>query len=408
VGTRLRRAVRPLLGLVLLALVVGGGYVGWVGLQRGRPLTLPAPDGPYRVGRTTYDWTDGSRTDPLAPRPGTRRELAVWVWFPAPQFAINSPAPYAPGGWSGLHLSGLPGFFEGDFAAVRTHTLEDATVADGRFPVVVLLPGMGFSAPQYTVLAEGLASHGYLVAGLTPTYSANLTVLGSRAVHDTEAGNPSDLGNHTSRADAEAGRLVDTWAADARFVASAVEGLGRTGQFAGRIQTGRTTYVGHSFGGAASLQACSTDPGCVGAVDLDGTPYGSVVKSGVRAAALLLGSDGSCVPGGCRPDGAADRADLATTRSLVAASRAPVRCYAVTGTGHLSFSDYAAYYLARPLHRLLRLGDLNGRRALAAQRAYVTEFVDHATRGSPQPLLDGRSRPYPEVRAVPGCGGPSS
>ncbi|MCW2904066.1 MAG: uncharacterized protein JWO67_6331, partial [Streptosporangiaceae bacterium] len=49
---------------------------------------------------------------------------------------------------------------------------------------------LGFAAPQYTTLAENLASHGYLVAGVTPTYSANLTVLHGHTLHATTAGNP--------------------------------------------------------------------------------------------------------------------------------------------------------------------------------------------------------------------------
>lgn len=43
--------------------------------------------------------------------------------------------------------------------------------------------------PQYTTLAEDIASHGYLVAGVTPTYSANLTSLHHKAVPSTPTGN---------------------------------------------------------------------------------------------------------------------------------------------------------------------------------------------------------------------------
>ncbi|VVJ24906.1 lipase (secreted protein) [Amycolatopsis camponoti] len=56
---------------------------------------------------------------------------------------------------------------------------------------MVLLPGLGFAAPQYTTIAEDLASQGYLVTGVTPTYSANLTLVGGAPVPADEAGNPA-------------------------------------------------------------------------------------------------------------------------------------------------------------------------------------------------------------------------
>jgi hypothetical protein len=38
---------------------------------------LPAPTGPYVVGRMVYDWADQSRHDLFAPYAGTKRELVV-------------------------------------------------------------------------------------------------------------------------------------------------------------------------------------------------------------------------------------------------------------------------------------------------------------------------------------------
>jgi hypothetical protein len=54
---------------------------------------------------------------------------------------------------------------------------------------------MGLAVPQYTAIAEGLAGRGYLVAGVTPTYSANLTVLHGGAVKSSPTGNPRAFDN---------------------------------------------------------------------------------------------------------------------------------------------------------------------------------------------------------------------
>ena len=404
---RLRRASRWATALLLAAILVAGLYLAWVALRRSQPLALPSPDGSYRVGRSELVWTDPKRTDPLAPRPGVRRQLSVWLWYPAARNSIDSRAPYAPGAWDGLHLAGLPGFFEGKFDVVRSHALVDAPVAEGSFPIVVLEPGMGFAAPQYTTLAEGLASHGYLVAGVTPTYSANLTVLGSGPVRSTKAGDPPDLGEHSAGAVAHADRLVDLWAADARFVADSVAALANTGQFADRIAPNRTAYIGHSFGGAAALQACSTDPRCVAAADLDGTPYGSVARSGLRASVLLLGSQDSCVTGMCPADSADNRADLAASRSLLKATTGPAWCYTIRGARHLNFSDLGALYLARPVRSLLALGGIDGARALRIEQDYLAAFLDHAERGAPPGLLDKGTQRYPEVLPARQCSSPS-
>lgn len=390
----LRRALTAGLVSVLAVVVAAGGYVSFAAVRRARPVTLPVPTGAYRVGRTAFDWTDHTRADPLASKAGVPRELSVWLWYPAPRGATGHRAPYAPGAWGRLHFPSLPGLGESSFDAIRTHALQGAPVAAGRFPIVAFEPGMGLAAPQFTTLAENLASHGYLVAGITPTYSANLTVLRGHAVTSTRRGNPENVTT------AAGNRLVTTWAADARFAAARVAALGSSGRFAGHVEAAHTAYVGHSFGGASSIQACSADPHCAGAVDLDGTPFGAVVHDGLSRPLMIIGSENSCVTGTCHPEDAESREIRAAARSLLAASTGPAWCYQIDGTQHFNFSDYAAYYLASPLRQLVPLGGIDGDRGLTIIGAYLAAFLDHAVRGGPQPLLAGRAGRYPEVRAL--------
>ena len=77
-----RVAFVGLAGVVLLV-----ALLWW---ERNQPLELPAPTGPFAVGRVTYDWTDDAKLDTLAPVPGTKRELLVWVWYPS---AVAQSAP---------------------------------------------------------------------------------------------------------------------------------------------------------------------------------------------------------------------------------------------------------------------------------------------------------------------------
>lgn len=333
------------------ALLICGAYAGYLRHRERQAVSL-APTGPFPVGRAIHELADRSRIDELSPRGGNPRVLSVWLWYPAGSRS-NTESAYAPEAWAGLHKFG---WAETGFDKIRTGTYDEAPVATGTFPIVVLMPGLGFSAPQYSALAADLASHGYLVAGVTPTYSANLTVLGGHPVKQSAAGDPSDLDGPPGD------RLAAVWAADARFAADQVGVL--LGPAADRT---RVVYLGHSFGGAASLEACRVDPRCVGAADLDGTPVGPVVTLGLQHPMLLLSSG---------RDGAAGDA---ATRSLFAASGPTAWAYTLARARHFDFSDYGAYWLAAPLRAVLPLAD---RRTIAITRSYLAAFLDTAMAGN--------------------------
>src|SRR3984893_3769046 len=86
-------AGRILKGFALLATlgVLGiATFLASLWLEHRIGVTLPTPTGPFAVGRAIYDWTDDANLDKLAPVPGTKRELLVWIWYPSA--AGQSPA----------------------------------------------------------------------------------------------------------------------------------------------------------------------------------------------------------------------------------------------------------------------------------------------------------------------------
>jgi len=398
-GAFIRRIIRIAAYLALTCALVVTGYLVFVGVRRAQLVALPPPRGDYRVGRTTFEWTDTSRLDPYAPTAGLPRSLSVWVWYPGRRNAVAVPSSYAPGSWSGLGLSGPVGFFEGPPARIRTNSSDDLTAASGRFPIVVLEPGMGLAAPEFATLAEGLAANGFIVAGVTPTYSANLSVLAGHAITSTPTGKPSDLGSLDEAALERTDQLLSTWSADARFATAQVRALDRTGLLAGHVDTGPATYVGHSFGGAAALQACHDDRSCAGAVDIDGTQFGPIGRTGIRRPFLILGSDNSCVLGSCHPGDADERADLATARRFLHASTGTVFRYSIVGTKHFNFSDIATWYLAPPLRQLFPLGPIDGPRGLVVEQSAVSAFLAW-THGAGQTDLETLASQYPEMRRL--------
>lgn len=370
-------------GLVLA--LVAAGYVGLVLVRHDQRRALPPPTGAYDVGRALYTWTEGRRPDPLQSRPGAGpRRISAWVWFPAATGSGAAGAPYLPGAWQGLHLAAPVGWAETPPDKVDAHTVAAGRPAAGRFPVVVLLPGLGFAAPQYTSLAVDLASHGSLVVGVTPTDSANLTVLDGQPVHASDLGNPSGFtGGHSPAANRTGARLLRVWADDARFAARRMRVLGQRGRFEGHVDAARSAYVGHSFGGASALEAYRRDPRCAAAVDVDGAEYGPAVTHGLPVPLLLVGHQSSCVAALCVPADASDRADLAVARSLVTHSHGHAWSVEIDGTEHFAFTDYAAYYLALPLRLLLPLGRVDGDRALRTTSECLARFLGASFDGAP-------------------------
>jgi dienelactone hydrolase len=389
---RVRLILRVMTAIVVALVVICVGYVAIVSQLSRRVIAVPDLTGPSDVGRTMAEWVDRTRVDPLAPGGGPRR-LSVWLWYPSA--AAGTPAGYAPGGWRKLLFGGPVGWFESDADRIRVHATADAPVAGGKLPIVVLEPGMGLSAPQYTAVAENLASHGYLVAGVTPTYSANLTMLDGVAVTSTAKGNPPDLGGHSGNAQDEGNALVALWAADARFVAREAAAL--DGPFRGKVEQGAVTYVGHSFGGAASLEACHLDRHCVGAVDLDGTQFGSVVQEGLSVPSMILGSEDSCVTGTCGPDATNPEGERETASSFVKASTGMSWRFILNGARHFNFTDYSLYFLAPPVRNLVPLGSIDGRRALSIENACLTAFLDLANKRGPAGALDKVLQDNPEL-----------
>ncbi|HLQ77987.1 MAG TPA: hypothetical protein VK210_11565, partial [Terriglobia bacterium] len=75
----------------ILFLVIIAAYA----LGQNSPL-LPAPAGPFKVGRTLLNWVDGTRDEVMTEVPNDHRELLVYIWYPARE-SRNMPSAYMPG-----------------------------------------------------------------------------------------------------------------------------------------------------------------------------------------------------------------------------------------------------------------------------------------------------------------------
>lgn len=382
--------------IALLALLWGSHYAD---------LTLPAPTGPFGVGRMTDAWVDDGHVDPFAPTPGTKREVVVWIWYPASGTGTAPTASYLPGDWlraMANQRGSLIGTVLGtlvwrDLAGVHPHSVAGAAVSPARrtYPVVILRSGLGALTTSFTTLAEDLASHGYVVVGFDAPYRTGLVVFpAGRVVTRREADNPETMNGEARIRLAE--RLLAAWTDDVGFVVDRMEGMNASpaSKLHGRLDLHALGVVGHSLGGATALQFCHDDPRCRAGIDLDGAPWGSVVREGVRRPFMLLFSDHA------RETDAESREIRANVRSVY--DRLPVdsRWLAVIrGANHFSFSDQVLV-MSPVLARLLRLAGvfrLEPRRGLAIAADSIHRFFDVHLKGAPAALLELPSAEYPEL-----------
>lgn len=157
---------------------------------------LPAPTGRHGVGRVSFEWVDQGRAEIYSSNPQDRRELVVWVWYPAAPDPDAERAAYLPEPWapSGQFL-GL------DAAGLLSHAVAGAPVAgeQPRYPVLLLSPS-GFPPLLLAAIAEELASHGYVVVGVNHTYETPVTVFADgRAVAVTPTRKPGSWGPRPAR-----------------------------------------------------------------------------------------------------------------------------------------------------------------------------------------------------------------
>ncbi len=392
--------------LVALARVVGVAVLlGLLKLDHNRETTLPAPTGPFAVGRTTYVWSDAAQADPMAP-PGTKRELVAWVWYPAaPQTAAQPLADYFPAPWRTAleRHSGklITQFLTRDLSRVRAHSIRDAEISPQlrSYPVVLMRAGLAKLTTDYTSLAEDLASHGYAVVGFDAPYRTVVVVFPDGRVIERAPQNDADLVSGPQQVQL-ATKLVQEWSADMGFALDQFERLNSSdpsGRFQGRLDMQRVGVFGHSLGGATALQFCHDDLRCKAGIDVDGAPLGNVIAEGVTQPFMFLLSDHS------GESDAESRPVTANIRSIYDRLPTDRRLHVlIRGANHYSFSDDGAMLRAPLIMRAVRaLGvmRLDGRRQIELSAHFIRTFFDVYLQGAPVSELKDQAK-YPEIEYI--------
>jgi predicted dienelactone hydrolase len=364
---------------------------------------LPAPTGKLSVGRVAFFWTDDSRPELQTEDEDDHRELRVDVWYPAEPPEGATAAPYCPDLRTLGKRLGAETILLG---SIRGHTLAAPPIVPGtaRYPVLILSPGYGTNAIQYTGLVEELVSHGYVVATVDhPFQSRAIAYPDGRIVTVIPSSSLPSADPQARELDYQA--QIEVLAADLRFVLDQLTRLnaGETeSQFAGRLDLERVAVVGHSIGGIAGAKTALADTRFKAVVNLDGHHQGLPLLlddkgHGPRQAFIEL-TDGNAPPtdkqlAAWKMSRVQFEEQLAVNTKRVDELMSGIDggSFRVTAPGirHGSFSDMAIWDpdSLEARHRRIQI-----------IRDYSRAFLDKVLRNDEHTLLDSDASPYAEVK----------
>src|SRR5438309_5632389 len=199
----------------------------------------------------------------------------------------------------------------------------------GPFPVVLLEHGSDVVPAIYTILAEGLASSGFIVVAANHPPDALISVFPDGHVFKFTAYWPVEADYRTQGV--AIGKFVDeVLVADVRFVLDQLQEMNSHDHFWQRhLDLSKIGIVGHSLGGTTAALATQEEPRILAGVNLDGSTYpgmnADVRPIRVHKPFLFLATE--------------EHATGESRAREYVGSESNTYCVVVTGADHMSFTD---------------------------------------------------------------------
>jgi dienelactone hydrolase len=365
-----RTLVALLAGSAVAMALVGPASAAPASVVPPGEVVLPAPTGPHLVGAARLHLVDQDRTDPWVPtRP---RELMVSVTYPAAA-ARGERVPYATAEESRLllHAYGFTNLAPDSLTRVGTHARAGAPPRPGRFPLIVLSPGLAFPRYTLTTLAEDLASRGYVVVSVDHTYEGTgITFPDGRVTTCLVCNGRENTETVATSRVKDISFVLDRVLADNRYRPM--------------INPHRIMVGGHSLGGTASAKTILTDRRVDAGFNLDGATAAPLFTQDLTRPFLLLSAEDRHPGNFCQWDQGWPH--LTGWR----------RWLYLPDVGHAFLSDIAVIIDGLDLPPQ----PLPGTRVIQILRTYLAAFADLHLRHHPQRLLNGPSPRFPEVHFV--------
>jgi dienelactone hydrolase len=390
-----------------------------VSAQKSNEFTLPEPTGTHAIGTAFYYLTDKNSKDDYTADTTDFRKISLRSWYPADPTADDKPIDYLNKDAATLFVLGgfLKPAFLNEVALKPAHSYLKATVAKTNEPYPVILFSASGVMDASALLAEDLASHGYVVFFIGHPhwceyyFDADGKILyldknneyyrkmweeeNSAIVEQTK----EQLTRATSAEDKLALQRklnenmpveisdIRRWTEDISFVIDELEQMNMSSElFAGKLDMNNVGVMGFSKGGAAAGQACLTEARCKAGINLGGFMFGDIGEKDLAVPFMVMES----VEDWCKDC-------LPINDLLFHTSNSSIYIVQINDSKHGNFSDISAWeeYVTDHDHYL---GSIDGSKFLKIQNDYVLQFFNRHLKGLPAPLLDGPPDDYPEVR----------
>ncbi len=355
------------------------------------PITeLPEPTGQYKIGTKQHCLEDQRRNE-IFDETKPRRSLPIQIWYPANSNKTELHlAPYMMPSYdfNNLRKAPLPSFLASYLHLIKTHAQQDAPLATGtpssampsryQWPVIVFSHGLMGGRIQNTIQAEELASHGFIVVALDHPYDAAFSVFPDRHVICSQllAGRPPSVPE--IRTNGFATRVKDV-----QFVIDELDKLNKNDPssfWTGNIDLTRIGCMGHSFGGATTVEVTAIDKRVKAGLCMDG---GVMNLQGCTKPIMILQADRG------------ERDPLGVEKFLC---RQEGEFYnlKIPGAQHANFTDLP---ILTSLHWVIGLsGSIHPDRCEEIINAYTLNFFEKCLKNQNSKLLSLSADRFPEVK----------
>lgn len=286
------------------------------------------------VGVHPFVMTDDSRRDPVSPT--HVRQWKVDLYYPVRQGSTAAPGSYAsnPRLIERLVKSGYYDVPASKLAAWQKKpgpALLNAPAATlGQRPLVIIAPGSGVAAFNYSELAAAIARRGYVVAVVDLPY-VGISQLPDGRFLDSSADPVQQKDEPVSWRP-----RVREWSVDISRVLDRLLATNSSALPTGiGIDPRRIVITGHSMGGTVALQVCHDDKRVEGCGDFEGAPMASDTFDQGSQKPLFVTAARSA-----KPDRPFKRPDLSDDFWSYLRRNGPSSwAIAITRASHMSYSD---------------------------------------------------------------------
>lgn len=248
---------------------------------------LPAPTGRFAVGMLVREWEHTDEPDTFTPQAQDWRTISVQIRYPADTSGMNIAlhcAPYAPLFPETRHI----------ITYTRLNMPFAKEVAQA--PVVVICPGRGVSKHEYTIIAEDLASHGYIVVNLDMPYIGFVAYLDGRIIKPAPQFKvpPELLAGNYAKVDEFFRAATELGVSDVRRTIQGLRDLQNDKQapLYQHIDLQSMGIFGHSLGGRIAGAALAVHSELKAYISMEGIAPAEIRQNGVTKPMAYLMSEG--------------------------------------------------------------------------------------------------------------------